>query len=108
MHGYGMRKRARCKSCNKSCANKMICHCVLWNCSPVGVSACAADADLVAKGLHDSTVVQCRMNDYTRAKASLLLHPTPTGAPHRIQAVLRRIPEQVGVALLARVTIWTA
>ena len=58
-----------------SCTNKtMICYCVLWNCSLVGVFSCAVDANLVAKGL-DATVVQCRLNDYTNTGQHLLRNP---------------------------------
>lgn len=59
-----------------SCTNKtMICYCVLWNCSLVGVFSCAVDADQCAKGLHGSTVVQCRLNDFTNTGQHLLRNP---------------------------------
>jgi hypothetical protein len=53
----------------------MICNCVIWNCSLVGVFSCAVDADLVAKGLYGSIVVQCRLDDYTDMGKEIVRNP---------------------------------
>jgi hypothetical protein len=54
---------------------RMICYCVLFHCSLVGVFSCAADAAQCAKGLHGSTVVQCHLNDYTDTGKQIVRNP---------------------------------
>ena len=53
----------------------MICYCVLFHCSLVGVFSSAVDAAQCAKGLHGSTVVQCRLNDYTDTGKEIVRNP---------------------------------
>ena len=50
-----------------SCTNEtMICYCVLWNCSLVGVFSCAVDANLVPENFERA--LQMRMPDQKAAK----------------------------------------